>query len=152
MGVLAKILGLRGGDRTLIDDLTDDYRSEMEQCLLLRQHAEKASYPQVAETLRRLAEIEERHAGMLRDRLAARGEPIPEVTTVAVTGRNLWERACDARKRAQFKRRRMTEHAIRWDPDEPPLVEMWNQIAQEDLAEFDAYEGMVMRGDPHALD
>ena len=152
MGMLARIFGWRGGDRTLVGDLTDDYRAEMEQALLLRQHAERAMYPQIAETLRQLATTEERHAGWLRDRLVARGEALPEVTAVRSQGRNLWERACDARARAQNKRQRRAEHVMRWDPDEPALVEMWRQIEAEDAAEFSAYEGIVMRGDPHAID
>ena len=152
MGFLARVLGLSGGGRSLIDDLTTDYRAEMEQALLLRQHAEIAKYPQVAEALRQLATTEERHAGWLRDRLVARGEAPPDVTPVRNASRNLWERACDARARAQQKRRRMAEHVNRWDPDEPTMVELWRQIAAEDAAEFSAYEQIVMRGDPHAID
>jgi rubrerythrin len=152
MGVLARLLGLRGGGRTLIDDLAADYRAEMEQAILLRQHAERAKYPQIADSLRQLAVTEERHAGWLRDRLVARGEAPPDVAAVRSEGRNLWERACDARARAQRKRRQRAEHVIRWDPDEPDLVELWRQIESEDAAEYGAYETIVMRGDPHAID
>lgn len=150
MGMLARILGLRGGGRSVVDDLADDYRAEMEQAQLLRRHAEIAHYPQVAETLRRLAVIEERHADWLRDRLVARGEALPEIRSAATQGRNLWERACDARARAQQKRRQMAEHIVRWDPDERALVELWQQIGAEDAAEFSAYDQIVMRADPHA--
>lgn len=152
MGVLARLLGMSGGGRTLVEDLREDYRAEMEQALLLRQQAEKSHYPQVAETLRRLATIEDRHAGWLRDRLVARGEAVPEVTTVENRGRNVWERACDARNRAQQKRRRMAEHMMHWDPDEPTIVEMWQRIEAEDTEELGAYAQIVMRGDPHAID
>ena len=152
MGLLARILGWSGGGRTLVDDLAADYRAESEQALLLRQDAAVAKYPQVAESLRELAATEERHANWLRDRLVARGETPPEVGAVLRQGRNLWERACDARARAQQKRRRLAEHVIRWDPDEPALVEMWRQIEAEDAAQFSAYERIVMRSDPHAID
>ena len=152
MGVLARVLGLRGGGRRLVDDIAADYRAELEQALLLRQHADAAKYPQIAATLRQLAATEERHAGWLRDRLVARGETPPEVAAVRSAGRNLWERACDARARAQRKRRLRAEHIIRWDPDEPALVELWRLVEAEDAAEYSGYEGIVMRGDPHAID
>jgi hypothetical protein len=152
MGFVARLLGLRDDSVSLVQDLIEDYRAEIEQAQLLRDHAERAKYPQVAASLRRLADMEERHAGLLRDRIAARGEPLPEIAAVHSTGRSLWERACEARARAQTKRRRVLEHIIRWDPEEPNLVALWQQIEREDLSEMPIYEQIVMRGDPHAID
>lgn len=152
MGLLARLFGLEPGAYSIVDDLLEDYRAEMEQAVLLRQHADTARYPQIAATLRRLADMEERHAALLADRLAARGERVPPIASVPVRGRNPWERACDARARASQKRRRLIEHWQRWDPEEPNVVALWRQIEAEDQREFGAYEQIVMRGDPHAID
>ena len=66
MGLWSRLFGAGEVPRDLVGDLLEDYRAEAEQAAHLLQHAERARYPQVAETLRRLSEIETRHAGWLR--------------------------------------------------------------------------------------
>ncbi len=152
MGLWSRLFGEGHGPRHLAADLSDDYVAESAQAALLRRQAERARYPQVAEALRRLAEIEDRHAGWLRDRLLARGTEVPAVQELPVAGRNQWERACAAFRLAQHKRKRLVDHIVRWDPDEPDLVEVLRRIEQEDGREFRVYEGLVMRSDPQSLD
>jgi hypothetical protein len=151
MGVLSRLLG--GSEvQGLAADLITDYRAAAEQAALLRAHAERARYPQVAAQLRQLAEVEERHAAGLRERVLARGEAAPEVEPPHPVGRNQWERAVDVLHRARRKRMRLIEHIGRWDPEEPHVVEFLRQVEQEAQGAFPVYEGLVMRSDPQAID
>lgn len=151
MGILSDWLGT-GAARHLAADLEDDYRAEAEQAAHLRQHAERAPYPQMAAALRRLAETEERHAGWLRERLVARGVAIPPVEPAPQIGENQWARAGAALAAAQRKRRRLVEQIAHWDPEEPEIVELLRRIEHEDLRDLAVYEGLIMRSDPQALD
>jgi rubrerythrin len=152
MGLLARLLGPGHRPRDLVADLTEDYRAEMEQARHLRQHAERARYPQAASALRQLADMEERHAAWLGERLHALGGPIPVVEAPALPGNNQWERAVAALRAAQGKRRRLIEQIGHWDPEEPEAVDLLRRIEQEDLREHGVYEDLIMRSDPQAHD
>jgi len=151
MGLLSRLLG-SGNRRDLLEELLADYRAEATQAAHLRQHAERARYPQVAERLRALADVEERHAGMLRDHILGLGGGIPPVSPDPLPGRNQWERGVAARKAAQEKRRRLIEHATHWDPEEPAAARLLARIYDEDGEAMSAYDDVVVRSDPHALD
>jgi len=152
MGILSRLLGTRNGGATLVGDLLEAYRGEAEHAARLRQHALHAHYPQVGDTLRQLADLEDRHAGWLRDRILALGGGIPPVAPLPPVARNQWERAVAARQEAQRKRRRLVELSTRWDPEHPDDAALLQRIEHEDTKSLDAYEGLVMRSDPHALD
>jgi rubrerythrin len=152
MGRLSRLLGGGEGARDLLADLAEDYRAEAQHAARLRQHAERARYPQVATALRRLAAVEDRHAGWLRDRIVARFGEVPVIEPEAVSGRNQWERLVAAFQAAQRKRRRLIEQIAHWDPEEPDAAELFRRIRNEDHAEFPVYEGLIMRSDPQSLD
>jgi hypothetical protein len=152
MGILSRLLGTRNGGATLVGDLLEAYRGEAEHAARLRQHALHAHYPQVGDTLRQLADLEDRHAGWLRDRILALGGGVPPVAPLPPVARNQWERAVAARQEAQRKRRRLVELSTRWDPEHPDDAALLQRIEHEDTKALDAYEGLVMRSDPHALD
>jgi len=152
MGILSRLLGIRNGGASLVGDLLEAYRSEAEHAARLRQHAMHAHYPQVGDTLRQLADLEDRHAGWLRDRILALGGGIPPVAPPPPVARNQWQRAVAARQEAQRKRRRLVELSTRWDPEHPDDAALLQRIEREDTKALDAYEGLVMRSDPHALD
>ena len=152
MGILSRLLGPGHQPRDLLADLAQDYRAEAEQAARLRQHAERARYPQAAEALRRLAEIEERHATWLRERLVMLGGRVPAVEGTPAPGNNQWERAVAAQQAAQGKRRRLIEQIGHWDPDEPEVVELLSRIEQEDLRTQAVYDDLIMRSDPQSRD
>jgi hypothetical protein len=152
MGLLARLLGTRSTSRDLLTDLVADYRAEAAQAYHLRQHADLARYPQVANRLRDLAAVEERHAGWLRDHILGLGGGIPPVAPEPLAGHNQWERAVVARKAAAEKRRRLIEHATHWDPDEPTAAKVLARIYDEDGEALASYDDVVIRSDPHALD
>jgi rubrerythrin len=151
MGWLARLLGT-DATRDLLADLAEDYRAEAAQAALLRAQAERARYPQAATALRRLAEIEDRHATWLRDHLLSLGGQVPAVEPRPVTGANQWERAVGAFHDAQAKRRRLVEQIAHWDPDEPDVVGLLRRIEEEDTRAREVYEGLIMRSDPQSID
>jgi hypothetical protein len=151
MGLISRLF--RGSaDRVLLTELVEDYRAEVAQAAHLRQHAELARYPQVATRLRALADLEDRHAGWLRDHILGLGGGIPPVAPDPLRGQNQWERAVAARKAAQEKRRRLIEHVSHWDPDEPAAAKLLARIYDEDGESLSSYDDVVIRSDPHALD
>jgi len=152
MGLVSRLLGMPDGRRDIVADLLEVYRGETEHAARLREHASHALYPQVGDTLRGLAESEDRHAGWLRDRILELGGGVPPVAPPAPVAKNQWERAVSARHEAQQKRRRLVELVGRWDAERPAEAALLHAIEREDTALLDAYEGLVMRADPHALD
>lgn len=152
MGLLSRLLGTTGGRRDLVDDLLEAYRGEAEHAARLRHHADRARYPQVAETLRRLADAEDAHAAAIRDRILALGGGVPPVAPEPPVARNQWTRAVEARTEARRKRSRLVELIARWDPERPEEVAVLRHIEAEDANHFATYERLVMRADPHALD
>ena len=151
MGWLARLLGT-GVTRDLLADLAEDYRAEAAQARHLRAQADRARYPQMAAALRRLADIEDRHATWLRNRLASLSAAVSEPDAPSPPGVNQWQRTVAALHDAQAKRRRLVEQIARWDPDEPEVVELLRRIEQEDAREFPIYEGIIVRSDPQAVD
>jgi hypothetical protein len=152
MGILSALLGQGHRPRDLLADLAQDYCAEAEQAARLRLHAERARYPQAADALRRLAEIEERHAAWLRERLLTLGGRVPALEAAPSVGNNPWERAVAAQHAAQSKRRRLVEQIGHWDPDEPEVVALLGRIEQEDLHALAVYDDMIMRADPQSHD
>ena len=57
-----------------------------------------------------------------------------------------------AREEAQRKRRRLVELITRWDPEHPEDGALLQRVEREDTGALDAYQDLVMRSDPHALD
>jgi hypothetical protein len=151
MGWLARLLGA-GVTRDVLADLAEDYRAEAAQAAQLRAHADRARYPQAATALRRLAEIEDRHATWLRDHLISLGGQPPAVDPHPAPGANQWQRVVAAFHDAQAKRRRLVEQISRWDPDEPDVVALLRRIEEEDSREHGVYEGLIMRSDPQSID
>lgn len=151
MGLLSRLFGTTAS-RDLLADLAEDYRAEAEQAAHLRAQADRARYPQAAEALRRLAQVEERHATWLRDHLVNLGGELPVLEPKQVNGKNQWERAVAGLHDAQAKRRRLIEQIAHWDPDEPDVVDLLHRIEQEDLREQTVYEALIMRSDPQSID
>jgi hypothetical protein len=152
MGLWSRLFGAGNAPRDLLADLIGAYRAELEQAQQLRAQAERARYPQAAEALRRLADIESTHATWLRDYLVSRGGLVPTVEPRPVVGNNQWERAVAALQAAQAKRRRLIELLAHWDPEEPEVVALLRRVEQEDHREQAVYDALIMRSDPQSLD
>src|SRR5262245_32479269 len=107
MGLLSRLFGSGAAPRSLLADLAESYRAEAAQAEHLRAHAGRARYPQMASALRRLADIEERHAGWLRERLLTLGGEPPPIDPTPPGGNNQWERVVALHHAAVAKRRRL---------------------------------------------
>ena len=153
MSILARLLGATTHtEHQLLEELLEAYRAEAEHAAHLRQHAERARYPQAAAQLNALAEREDRHATALRDLIAAHGGGIPPIAPRPLPGRNPWERAVAAQEAAQRKRREMIQRANRWDDHADDAAQLMRRIEQEDRAASGIYNDLVMRADPQSLD
>jgi rubrerythrin len=152
VGRLGRWLGLGDGAPPLVDDLIDAWRAERAHAARLRRDAGCARYPQVADRLRALAEDEERHAAWLAERVAALGGRLPDDPPLDPPGPSQWARAAAAAQAARAKRQRLVERIARWDPDEPDVVALLARIEREDAAALGAYDEVVARSDPQAVD
>jgi rubrerythrin len=153
VSILARLLGATTHtEHQLLEDLLAAYRAEAEHAAHLRQHAERARYPQAAAQLTALAEREDRHAAALRDLIAAHGGGIPPIAPRPLPGRNPWERAVAAQEAAQRKRREMIQRANRWDDHADDAALVMRRIEQEDREASGIYNDLVMRADPQSLD
>ena len=152
MGLLARLFGSGTAPRDLLADLAAAYAAEAGQASLLRADAERARYPQVAAALRTLAEVEDRHAAWIGERLAALGGQLPALAPADAGGMNQWQRAVAAQHRAHAKRRRLVELVAHWDPDEPEVVALLQRMEEEDRRQIAVYDGVIMRSDPQAID
>jgi len=77
---------------------------------------------------------------------------VPAFDVTPTTGANQWQRAVLAHQAAQAKRRRLIEQIAHWDPEEPEVVALLSRIEQEDSREQRAYDAVIMRSDPQAID
>lgn len=156
MGTLSQVKDWLRGDRRaprdVLADLAAGYRCEVEAAAQLRAHAERVPYPQAATTLRRLAELEDRHAALLRQQIEALGGSAPEVTPEIYGGLNHWDRMADAYRRADEKRRRFVEQAIHWDIAHPEVAGILERIAREETEYRRFLAELVTRADTLALD
>jgi len=152
MGWLARVFGGTGDERDLLAELVADYRAEAEHAEHLREHAARARYPQAASTLRELAAQEDEHAAALRDLIHSLGGGVPPIAPNPIPGRNPWERAVNAHKAAQAKRRQLIIRINEWDPQEPAVVHVLRRIEREDAHAMAVYDDLVMRADPQSLD
>jgi rubrerythrin len=153
VSILARLLGgTAHTERQLLHDLLDAYRAEAEHAEHLRQHAERARYPQAAAQLQALAAQEDRHAAALRDLIAQHGGGIPPIAPKPLPGGNPWSRAVAAQEAAQRKRREMLQRVNRWDPEAPEAAALMQRIEREDRQASGIYNDLVMRADPQSLD
>src|SRR5258707_7487617 len=109
MGFLSKLFRA-AADRDLLAELVEDYRAEAAQAAHLRHHAALARYPQVATQLRALADVEERHAGWLRDHILGLGGGISPGAPPPPARPQPSERAVVARQAAPEKRPPPIQH------------------------------------------
>ena len=153
MGFLSRLLGTADGGDDLVADLLEAYRGEAEHAARLRQHADPRTLPAggrrpcgASPTSRIVTPAGCVTASSRWAAACRRSLPLPPVA------RNQWERAVAAREEAQRKRRRLVELITRWDPEHPEDGALLQRVEREDTGALDAYQDLVMRSDPHALD
>ena len=76
MGLLSRLFRA-SAERDLFAELVEDYRAEIAQAAHLRHHAELRALSAGGDPARALADVEDRHAGWLRDHILGLGGGIP---------------------------------------------------------------------------
>lgn len=152
MRLVARWLGGTEARHDVVADLVEEYRAHAELAFHLRRQADRARYPQVAESLRDLAVTEDRHTAWLRAHLERRGGRVPIVQPGEIEGRNQWERVAALARTARAMRRRLVDRVARWDPAESELASLFERIEREDAPRTTVLDRIVMRSDPHAID
>jgi len=152
MGWLSRLLGTGAGRRDLIADLVEGYRAEAEHAAHLREHAARARYPQAADSLRTLADQEDRHAAALSGLIQSIGGGLPPIAPDPIPGQNQWARAVAAHEAARRKRQGHLTRLNYWDPEHPKAVAVLRTIEREDAAVLRIYDDLIMRSDPQSRD
>ncbi len=138
--------------RDLLADLLTDYREEVLFARQVRDHAEKAPYPAVGETLKGIAGEGERHAQILQEKILSLGGQVGEVVGEVKGGRNSWARLTHDLQGCKALEKRYVEQAVRWDPEEPEVVELLRTLEREMAGQGALLRDLALRSDPHALD
>jgi hypothetical protein len=120
----------------------------------LRRHAERVTYPAIAEGVAKIAEKEAAHEKALRAMLSERHLWPRPPEEPPHQGSNSWERLSNDLEILLLWAREMHQHAVRWEGDgeNPALGEALRKIADE--ASDNEYElrRLVAKLDPQALD
>src|SRR5262249_18715871 len=118
----------------------------------LRRHAERGTYPAIAQGVREIAEKEAIHQKEMRAILAERHLWPRPPEQVSHEGSNNWERLSNDLEILLLFARDLHRHAMRWEGENPALCETLMKIADE--ASDNEYElrRLVAKLDPQALD
>jgi hypothetical protein len=154
MALWRRLFGGEGDSRRkdLLTDLLTNYRQEVLLARQVRDHAEKAPYPTAGETLKGIAAEQERQARLLRERILSLGGQVSEVVGETKGGRNSWARLTHDLQDCQALQKGYIEQAIRWDPEEPEVVELLRTLGRETVGQCALLRDLALRSDPHALD
>jgi hypothetical protein len=154
MGLWERVRDLAGGSkRRIVLDLADAYHEELRVALQLRLHAERVPYPNLAATLLGLAEREDAHAALARERLAELGATVAAAGAGAPRGgHNYWERLTLDLEDLRAKGARYRELAQHWDIADAETAALFDRLAREDATLCRVIGDLIARSDPHAED
>ena len=153
MALWKRIFGGKGGGEVgLLADLLTDYREEIRLTRQIRDHAEKAPYPTLGETLKDMAAEYERHARLLQEKILSLGGQVDEAVDEIKGGENSWARLTQDLQDCKALERRYIEQAIRLDPEMPDIVELLRTLERETAGQCARLRDLALRSDPHALD
>ena len=118
----------------------------------LRRHAERLTYPAIAEGVRDITEKEAAHERTLRNILSQRHLWPRPPEEVPHEGSSNWERLSNDLEILLLWARQLHQHAMRWESEHPELADTLMKVADE--ASDDEYElrRLVAKLDPQALD
>ena len=153
MGLLARVRDFVGGpSRRLAGDLTAAYLEELRLARQLRLHAERVPYPNLAAPLLGLADRQERHAALLRERVGGLGGNVgADGVGVPREGRNYWERLTFDLADLRALSQRYLELTHYWDVDAESAA-LCARLAHEDGEACHLIGDLIARSDPHAAD
>ncbi len=133
-----------------IDILKESYRELSRLSAQISDHAERAPYPGVARTLRRVAEEKQSAAKALRDKLAAMGGTLYETPFDIDSGGNHWERMGRDLSAQSALENRFLERAARLNEKAPDTAELLRHVVQMQNHHVRILNDLIARADPQA--
>jgi hypothetical protein len=153
MGLFERLRSAIAGPR-LADELAMLAGQSEDLVSRLRRHAERVTYPKIAQDIREIADREAGHQKVMRTALAERGMwPRPPEPT-SHDGANNWERLSIDLEILLMFARSLHRHAMRWEGDggDPALGEALMKVANEASEDEFELRLLVAKLDPQALD
>ncbi|HEY1266650.1 MAG TPA: hypothetical protein VGH16_05290 [Candidatus Binatia bacterium] len=133
-----------------LDTLKESYRELNRLAAQIADHAERAPYPAVAQTLRRVAEEKRSAANTLRDRINATGGTLYETPLDIESGGNHWERMGRDLSAHSVLETRFLERAARLNEKSPDAAELLRQVVQLQNHHVRIFMDLIARADPQA--
>jgi uncharacterized protein HemY len=133
-----------------IDTLKESYRDLTRLAAQIADHADRAPYPAVAQTLRRVAEEKSSAANTLRDRINAMGGSPYEIPFEMESGGNHWERMGRDLRAHSVLETRFLERAARLNEKSPDAAELLRQAVQLQNHHVRILMDFIARADPQA--
>ncbi|HKA32455.1 MAG TPA: hypothetical protein VKH64_04530 [Candidatus Binatia bacterium] len=133
-----------------IDILKESYRELSRLAAQISDHAARAPYPGVAQTLRRIAEEKQSAAKALRNKLEAMGGTLYETTSEIESGGNHWERMGRDLNAHGVLEMRFLARAARLNEKAPDTAELLQQVVQMQSHHVRILNDLIARADPQA--
>jgi hypothetical protein len=142
-----------GRSYRLLGDLTTAYFEELRLAGQLRAHAERVPYPDLATVLLGLANGQDQHAALVRERVARLGGALDTSQVGAPhEGPNYWARLTHDLADLRAQGLSYLELAHRWDTEDEESAALCATLAHEESAACRVIGDMIARSDPHAAD
>jgi len=153
MGLFDRLRSAISGPR-LIDELAMLAGQCEALAKRLHRHAERVSYPPIAQAVREIADKEAAHDRTMRAILSDRGLWPRPPQEISHEGSNNWERLSNDLEILLLFARELHRHAMRWEgeSEDPKLGETLMKIADEASEDEFELRVLVAKLDPQALD
>ncbi len=133
-----------------LDTLIQSYRELNRLAAQIADHAERAPYPGMAQTLRRVAEEKRSVANALRDRINTIGGTLYEMPVDIESGGNHWERMGRDLSAHSTLETRFLERAARLNEKAPDAAELLRQAVERQNHHVRLFMDLIARADPQA--
>ncbi len=153
MGLIDKLRNAISGP-PLIDELAILAGQSEALADRLRRHAERVTYPAIAQGVRQIAEKEAAHEKTMRHMLSERNLWPRPPESVPHEGSSSWERLSNDLEMLLLWARELHQHAMRWEGEgeNSHLGETLMKIADEAAEDEHELRRLVAKLDPQALD
>lgn len=137
---------------SVIELLGHRYVREKQQAMRYSQHAERMRYPQFREALLRIAGEEEKHAGLLEEKIKALGGKLPDVIPIhAARETNSWQYLRTDLEEEQRCAGDLHEDLPGLSGEFPEIAKLLERIEEEGKSHRAQLRDMIARSDPQSL-
>lgn len=132
------------------DALLDCYRVLSNLAKQISAHADKAPYPHVAASLKRIAEEKQSSADLLRAKILGFGLRPDKISREIKLGKNHWERLAEDLNDQTAVENRLLQWAALLNENSPETAELLRQIADSHRKHRKVFLDLIARADPQA--